>query len=288
MDITAVPHLLTLRGRLVVVGKQPDGDSIRFVPDRPELLAQLKRHWRIKPSAVDGSVQLRLEAIDAPETHYGALAQPLGDAARDELLALLGFTHVVLDDDGKTVTSADPSTGVPAAILSEGADVNGRPISFLAFGDDLPPDGERVPVTDELLAATANARLLESGAAYSTIYSSLSPILAQALRVIARAARDAGRGVWARDSTAAFHLEDGSLEAPDGTLVLPKVFRRCTDYLKSAAPHQTLDDWMRQHDEDDELIVDGSPTRLSAVLRQSNREVSFLVADMIDLIVIER
>jgi len=31
-------------------------------------------------------VQLRLEGIDTPETHYGPHAQPLGDRARDWLL----------------------------------------------------------------------------------------------------------------------------------------------------------------------------------------------------------
>ncbi len=65
------PSLLCLRGALVIEGKAPDGDSIRLVPDTPDLLGELRRADRIRVSPTDGSVQLRLEAIDAPEVSYG-------------------------------------------------------------------------------------------------------------------------------------------------------------------------------------------------------------------------
>ena len=71
------PSLLCLRGSLVIEGKAPDGDSIRLVPDTPALLDDLRRADRIRVSPVDGSVQLRLEAIDAPEVSYGPAGQPL-------------------------------------------------------------------------------------------------------------------------------------------------------------------------------------------------------------------
>ena len=63
--MAARPSLLALRGELVVVGKQPDGDSIRFVPDSPALLRRLRRADRVRVSS-DGSVQLRLDGIDRP------------------------------------------------------------------------------------------------------------------------------------------------------------------------------------------------------------------------------
>src|SRR5689334_3611782 len=87
----SVPYLRALRGELVVVGKSPDGDSIRFVPQRPELLHDLHRGDRVRITRSDGSVQLRLEGIDSPETHYGGQAQPRGTDARDWLLDALGF-----------------------------------------------------------------------------------------------------------------------------------------------------------------------------------------------------
>src|SRR5215813_561437 len=91
-----------IRGKFVVKGKQPDGDSIRFVPDNLGLLMSLRGP---KPTLNPGdSVQLRLEAIDALETHYNQGRsdldhQPDGPAksARNFLLHALGITHVKWD-----------------------------------------------------------------------------------------------------------------------------------------------------------------------------------------------
>src|SRR5439155_6218422 len=80
------PYQLAITGNLVIVGKEPDGDSVRFVPDKPASLRRLRRQHKIVP-ARDGSVQLRFEAVDAPETHYGTAAQPLGADARNQLLS---------------------------------------------------------------------------------------------------------------------------------------------------------------------------------------------------------
>src|SRR4051794_34514742 len=99
------PSLLCLRGQLVVLGKSPDGDSIRFRPDTPSLVARLRDGERADPSA-DGTLQLRLDGIDTPETHYNGQAQPLGEPARDELLTWCGFSDVVWNGD--TVSGATP------------------------------------------------------------------------------------------------------------------------------------------------------------------------------------
>src|SRR4051812_47616433 len=97
------PSLLCLRGQLVVLGKSPDGDSIRFLPDTPALVGRLTHGDRADPSA-DGTLQLRLDGIDTPETHYNGQAQPLGVPARDELLAWCGFRDVQWS--GATVSAA--------------------------------------------------------------------------------------------------------------------------------------------------------------------------------------
>lgn len=193
--------MLCLRGELVVVGKQPDGDSIRFLPRSPDLLGELRRAIRIRPSKVDGSVQLRLEGIDAPETHYGRLAQPLGDVARDRALELCGFERVVRDDDDQDemVTGATPER-LAAAALSHLADANGRPVSLLLVGDDLPRDGDRVPVDDAVLRRTINHALIADGTAYLTLYESLQPSLRAALRKVATVAAGERLGVWGRDA----------------------------------------------------------------------------------------
>jgi endonuclease YncB( thermonuclease family) len=228
---------LVLRGRLVVVGKEPDGDSVRFVPDTPGLLQQLAGAERIRLSH-DGSVQLRFDAVDAPELHYGQAAQPLGADARDDLLARIGFTGVTYADGGSTtVTAADPAGGVRAAILSAMAEANGRPDSYVLIGDDevLPADGVRLLADADLLGRTLNACLLYEGIAYYTAYTSTPGAHRDQLRELAAAARQKSVGVWDQDATCGFDLTDTSSIGPGGQLILPKLFRRCTDYLRAAA-----------------------------------------------------
>jgi endonuclease YncB( thermonuclease family) len=282
------PSLLCLRGSLVVIGKQPDGDSIRFVPNSPDLLDSLRRSWRVRRSS-DGSVQLRLEGIDAPETHYGALAQPLGAQARDALLELCGFRDI--RRDGEEVVSASPERR-PAAILSELVDANGRPVSILLVDEDL-PDGEYVEVDDDTLRRTANTALLADGSAYLTLYDSCAPPIRAAFRSTAADARERRLGVWAQDETAGFELVDQDSIGPEGQLVLPKLFRRCSDYLRTRAPDETLRDWLRTHGpperpEDDRVIVGGSvQTRLSELVEQRDTSIAFPV-DLLDIVFVEK
>ena len=49
-----------------------------------------------------------------------------------------------------------------------------------------------------------------------------------------RAAQAAGLGIWPLDkTTSGFALSSQDSIGPNGTLILPKLFRRCTDYLRS-------------------------------------------------------
>jgi endonuclease YncB( thermonuclease family) len=291
--VAPAPSLLCLRGSLVVEGKAPDGDSIRLIPDSPELLDELRRADRIRRSR-DGSVQLRLEGIDAPETSYGPAGQPLGVVARNRLLKLAGFTGVKRAPGSATVTSARPNR-VPAAALAQLADANGRPVCFLITGHDLPTDGEYASLDqDGLLERSLNHALLEDGTAYLTLYDSLPPALRRRLRATAAQAREADLGVWARDTTAEFELIDQESIGPQGQLILPKLFRRCTDYLDTrSSRRQTLPQWLREtgddrRPEDDRVIVaERIETRLSELVEQRNRTIAFS-ADPLDLIFIEK
>ena len=92
--------MLCLAGTFRIRGSQPDGDSVRFFPDDPALWARVPGAPAVRTNAAGGA-QLRLDAIDALETHYSPPAsaprhQPLAlaHAARDELLDWLGFREV--------------------------------------------------------------------------------------------------------------------------------------------------------------------------------------------------
>src|SRR5688572_9288206 len=102
----SVPYYKAIPGQFAIVGYEPDGDSVRFIADDLTAYNDLHRAYRIRSSTKDGSVQLRFEAVDTPETHYGRDAQPLGDEARDRTLALLGFNNFAVNAAGKVVTNA--------------------------------------------------------------------------------------------------------------------------------------------------------------------------------------
>jgi hypothetical protein len=119
-----------VKGHYRIVGASPDGDSVRFYPQGPGV-------WDAAGMAVrtnsTGGVQLRLDAIDALETHYtppharSLWRQPadLGDGAAAALLDLLGFRNVVRDDRGY-VTSATPEQ-TPGYILTRFAESTAAP-----------------------------------------------------------------------------------------------------------------------------------------------------------------
>lgn len=113
-----------IKGHFQVVGYSPDGDSIMFKADNPKMWdhieSQMMDRFKEKLNAGNGAVQLRLQGIDALETHYSTppippphelrgksyskaekpkplkLQQPVefGQYATDKLLKYLGMTSV--------------------------------------------------------------------------------------------------------------------------------------------------------------------------------------------------
>lgn len=294
----SAPYYLCIHGKLVIVGYEPDGDSVRFIADDASHYKALKRADRIRPSKRDGSVQLRFEGVDAPELHYGAAAQPLGDTARDALLGWIGFTEIKFDQNQRTrVRSATPTT-IPAAIFAQMAEANGRPVAYVLIKatDQLPADGTWVDVEQSLLDQTLNLRLLSGGQAYYTVYTSTPASHRRQLRETADKTRTSGLGVWRRDTTADFALADQESIGPDGHLILPKLFRRCTDYLKAVDKGfiGNLADWLLassatpSRDENDRVLLrDTTEVRLSDLLQQRNEHIAFQ-ADLLDLTFVEK
>ncbi len=279
----------------MIVGKQPDGDSVRFIADDPSLLGKLENHYRIRLSK-DHSVQLRFEAIDAPELHYLGAAQPLGSESRDALLKLMGFKNPQFKPNGATVISASVQT-VRGAILSHAAEVNGRPISYVLLEKDATgfKDGTRVNVTDTMLRQTLNARQLENGMAYLTVYSSTPEAHRSFLRGLTLQARASKLGVWARDASSNFKLISRDSVNERGVLILPKLFRRAISYFNAKAKNASLGsikDWMISTQnigvaEDDLVLTKGQTVRFSSLLNVTGNQVKFGV-DTNDLVFVEK
>ena len=224
--------MFLIAGSFRVTGAQPDGDSIRFTPNDPAHWDLITRPNRVKRNA-SGAAQLRLDAVDALETHYGSprTHQPLelAHAAADELLNWLGFSNVVRGQD-ETVTSSTPDT-VPGYIYTRAADLYGRCIALVGRGDPPSDDGASVFVDVDVLRTTANHHLMTQGLVYPTYYRALFPDLRNELTAVANRARDSGFGVWPGDKTTAGFDVTGLDVLEDDVVIVPKLFRRLADYL---------------------------------------------------------
>jgi endonuclease YncB( thermonuclease family) len=232
-----------IKGQFRILHSEPDGDSVRFYPADPNAFTTLHLSARVNHS---GGAQLRLDAIDALETHYTPAAsggfrqhQPLAQAhaAGALLLELLGFTDV--QRTGETVTAATPEQ-TDGYIVTRFADKYGRPVSFVFAGETDHADLSPVFVDPELLATSANYRLAASGTVYPTYYSKLFPDLRDALTAAVEEARAAKNGVWAGDVTTIGATINQLSDLTDEIVILPKLFRRLVDYLALGTPDVSL------------------------------------------------
>lgn len=224
--------MVVIAGSFTIKGAQPDGDSIRFTPTDPAQWDLITGSTQVKRNA-SGSAQLRLDAIDALETHYGAprTHQPLAlaHAAAEELLSWLGFTNVVRGQH-ETVTASTPAA-VDGYIFTRSADLYGRCIALVGRGTAPADSGSSLFVDVDVLKTTANHNLINKGLAYPTFYRNLFPDLRNELTAAAKSSRDAGLGIWPHDQTTA-GAKVTDLDALQNTvIILPKLFRRLVDYL---------------------------------------------------------
>jgi hypothetical protein len=260
-----------LAGRFVIryadlprQGPEPDGDTVKFVPDTPALVETLPRPSGHAPKINARGISVRLEAIDALETHFEETHQELAgaNAARDVLLAELGFTNVVFFADlPNKVQSADQDS-VLGHVLSNGIDANGRMIGVVYAGNpSLGLDGSNVFLDEPLLDLSVNAKLLAAGNAYPAFYATLPATLRTHLAAVSRTARDSQppRELWARstaDPNGAATISD--LDALEQLVIWPKLFRRIVPYFAAGFPNfDGFDGWLRADpvDRDDELFL---------------------------------
>jgi endonuclease YncB( thermonuclease family) len=283
--------MLCVAGNFRIAGTEPDGDSVRFFANDPAQWSLLPGPNRVRTNA-HGGAQLRLDGIDALETHYspqggGPVHQPLEFAhkAGAELLRWLGFRNVIRD--AETVSSAEPDQ-IAGYVLTRGADLYGRCVALAGRGDPPFPSDSSDIVTITMLRRTANTRLLATGLAFPTFYSKLFPDLRNELADQAAKAR--GKGLWPTDQTQSGTNVETLGTLTDDAVVLPKLFRRLIDYLHLNASDPSLagfKTYLAQRDDRLYIISTAHHTGFDFVVDVKGQTVRLTVAPE-DLIFDER
>ena len=255
-------------------GPEPDGDTIKFQASeasRPFVDALPLISGR-KPQINARGINVRLEAIDALETHFSGTHQELegAHAARDTLLATLGFRDVVFK--GNKIKSANADS-LPGYVLSNGIDANGRMIGFI-FPDGEASlanreDGNTMTLSTRVLDKAVNAKLLADGLVYPAFYGTLPTTLRNHLAKKSRFARAAEKGLWPRaTATPDQAAEITGLESLEDLAIWPKLFRRLVLYFQ--AGHEELGgflEWLREGGDDRILRLDTNEhARLSDIV----------------------
>ncbi len=247
-------------------GPEPDGDTVKFMPATPALVQALDRPSGGAPGLNSRGISVRLEAIDALETHFQGTHQdlPAANAAREELLRSLGFSNVrFFPDRPNQVESAD-SDRMPGWVLSNGIDANGRMIGFVFAGTAPYPDGSQVTLADAEADRSANLVLLSGGLVYPAFYSTMPDDLREHIGAVAQAAQAAAGplSLWGRTTAMPDALAPVTGRADLETLLIwPKLFRRLVSYFGTGASDLGgLDAWLRADpvNRDDAVLLPGT------------------------------
>ena len=252
-----------IKGRFHVKGYQPDGDSIRFEADNPAQWDGFD--WDSASKKKAAKKQLRIEGIDALETHYEGYHQPrpFAIAALERLLKLLGIENVKYSLNVTTIVDADDAQ--PGFIAANGLDRYDRPISLLFPASAKLTDGsiltsDRVPFEKSL-----NYVLIREGLVYPTFYTSTDKFLAEKIRKATRLARKDERGIWAIDRTADLVLWDTRTIQEDVT-IMPKLFRRLVEFCDAYADFAELPAYMARQKDNLQLWDDPTPRSLASLM----------------------
>ena len=218
-----------IKGTFHVVGYSPDGDSIRFKAKDSTLWKKLSGP-AVELNA-QGHAQLRIEAVDALETHYQGFCQPNkpARAAARYLLSHMGINEVVWNDTHSTVVKAQD--GTEGYILSRSTESNRRPVAFVFAGETEEKDGAEITLNESILKKSYNYRLLASGLAYPMYYNGLFSDLRLPLTEAVTSARAEGKGLWPYDKTTRGFSVSSLKTITEEVAILPKLFRRIVDYM---------------------------------------------------------
>lgn len=262
-------------------GPEPDGDTIKFLPNKRALVEALEEISSTPPDLNDRGISIRLEAIDALETHYPVgreeFHQELDGAndARDRHLELLGFEDVVFWGDLPNKIKSSNKPSLPGYVLSNGIDVHGRLIGFVFPGqpnEELGEDGASVDADGDLIDKSTNAILLKEGQGFPAFYQTLPPPLQEHLATVAKDARAARKGIWRRATATPYRSANiADIKGLEKLVVWPKLFRRlATFFAETGDELDQFENWLRagsaRHDDGLKRLDTGARSKLSDVV----------------------
>ncbi|GAB4500068.1 MAG: nuclease [Anaerolineales bacterium] len=263
-------HYKVIAGTFHVKGFQPDGDSIRFQANKPEHWDFFQ--WATAADKASKKKQLRIESIDALETHYEGFHQPrpFALAALETLLEMLNITDVTYS---LAVTQiVDANDGKAGFIASADVDRFGRPVSYIfaknaKLTDGAVMDSETLPIENSI-----NFQLAREGLVYPTFYTTTDRAFAEKIRAVVSRARKTKRGIWSIDKTSDFTLWDiRTLE--EDILLVPKIFRRLVNFFENYSDLGKLEEYMTKQ-RDNLVLWDGTKKKsLADLMTFSGRRI---------------
>jgi hypothetical protein len=255
-----------IKGTYHVVGQSPDADSIKFRAASPTLWNEIDTENRdiftSNFTAENGVITVRLEGIDALETHYSApslikgekargYSQPrdLGRLAANAFLDYMGVTEVKWRTFGKSTyisqAKIDGQTlktkltdSIPGYIITGDIEKNGRPVAWVFRGETSLADGAAVPREKlaDLAATSANAHLLRTGMVYPFFFMTLAATVRSALVEAVKQAQVAAPGqpnnIWTLDHSMRGIDLTSVRVITDEKALYPYLFRKVIKHLQ--------------------------------------------------------
>jgi hypothetical protein len=278
---------------------QPDGDTVRFVPDNPLPFfdpSKIRRYGFVGPDLTNFGINVRFEGVDALETHYPPSNAHqhlgLGKATRDLALHDLGFTGVVFDDTFRYTVKSVKENPRRGYVIANGVEGNSRLLGLVYPGE---PNGipeyeqwkngpsasglasrprlhPAIPVFVDigLLEKSVNWKLIDAGLVYAELYTSMPLDL---LRHLARRVRELRReppaeSIWSRETVAIGKrfVWDKQINSLSDSVMFPKLFRRLVTYSLGASKpgnRPFFMAWLRDksfvRERDDRLLLPPQP-----------------------------
>jgi hypothetical protein len=239
----------------------PDGDSVRFKADNPNLIKALKRARKDTIKA-DGTAQLRYEGIDAIEK--GAI-QPLAGDATKKNLDLLGVSQAMPNPRGY--------------ILSRECEVNGRPVCFVFKGAAPGADGATFFLQPALVRQSVNVGIVRAGFAYPLFYKTLFAEMRVAIVDAVHAAQQASppRGFWPTDRSTKGFKVSGPSAAKTLPPIFPKLWRRLfSDFKGNPSNLKAVLEFIKSKNERLHTLSDDRFIAFDDVLQVKNGKMKML------------